>query len=214
LAALRECTAWSGSPSPWAPPSRCSFARVARAARGRGFLHRLSRGVRKGVHHLLRRCEDPEAVINDAMGELEWAVVRAWEDLSRQLDKQTRLREQFKVAQDALADLHRRTRCSQHDHALRRRREEAQNRAEDLQDMLLDLQSTVDGKQDALREHHRRFELARREQSLLVARAREARTASEVSELLSCVMTHGTDCARLKEIAEHDAANEGVPSQR
>mmetsp|Transcript_23213 Transcript_23213/g.64866 ORF Transcript_23213/g.64866 Transcript_23213/m.64866 type:complete len:315 (+) Transcript_23213:74-1018(+) len=215
LAVLRAGVSWVNPLwSSRAAPATAARAlrdrsRVARPA-GENIFDRFVRVAKANANKVLQGMEDPEKVLDQAVNEMQGDLIQVRQSYAEVLATQRRLASQ-KEQQDQIAgEWYRRAELAleKNDDELAKealtRRQTAVNKANDLQKQVDGMTANVEKLFDSVKLLEEKIQSAKDEKEELIARARTAKTTSQVNEMLSDVGTSSAAGAfdRMKEKVE------------
>jgi len=184
-------------------------SRTARAA-GDNLFDRFTRVVKSNVNSVLQSVEDPEKVLDQAVDEMQGDLIKVRQSYAEVLATQRRLTSQ-KDEQDRIAgEWYRRAELAveKGDDDLAKealnRRQTSTDKAEDLGRQIVGMTASVEKLFDSVKLLEEKIGSAKDEKEQLIARARTAKTTSQVNEMLSDVGTSSAANAfdRMKEKVE------------
>eukprot|EP00913_Durusdinium_trenchii_P034824 g32573.t1 len=186
------------------PPLRVSNPPTVRFA-GDNLFERFARVAKANVNKVLQGMEDPEKVLDQALDEMQGDLIKVRQSYAEVLATQRRLQS------DKLAeDWYRRAEMAveKGDDELAKealsRRQSSVQKATGLQDQIDAMTGNVEKLFESVKALEEKITQAKEEKEQLIARARTAKTTSQVNEMLSDVTSTGASGAfdRMKEKVE------------
>ena len=177
---------------------------------GENFFERFARVARANVNKVLQGFEDPEKVLDQALDDMQGDLIRVRQSYAEVLATQRKLQSQ-KQQEDRIAlDWYRRAELAveKGDDELAKealaRRQRAVNKVNDLQAQIDAMTVSVEKLFDSVKALEARIAMSKEEKEELIARARTAKTTSQVNEMLSDLTSVGSTGAfeRMKEKVE------------
>lgn len=204
VACLHAASAFVGQPPlPRATPPTVRFA-------GDNLFERFARVAKANVNKVIQNWEDPEKVLDQALDEMQGDLIKVRQSYAEVLATQRRLGTQKEQADKMAEDWYKRAEMAveKGDDELAKealtRRQNAVSKATGLKDQIDAMTGNVDKLFDSVKALEEKIQQAKEEKEQLIARARTAKTTSQVNEMLSDVTSTGASGAfdRMKEKVE------------
>lgn len=177
---------------------------------GENFFERFQRVASSNINKVLNNLEDPEKVLDQAVDEMQSDLITVRQSYAEVLATQRRLVTQKEEAERISAEWYKRAELAvqKGDDALAKealtRRQTSVDKAEDLGRQVEGMSANVDKLFDSVKMLEEKIQQAKDEKEQLIARARTAKTTTQVNEMLSDVGTSSAANAfdRMKEKVE------------
>ncbi|CAK9054722.1 unnamed protein product [Durusdinium trenchii] len=206
------CVACLHAPSAFVgqrPPLRVSNPPTVRFA-GDNLFERFARVAKANVNKVLQGMEDPEKVLDQALDEMQGDLIKVRQSYAEVLATQRRLVNQKEQSDKLAEDWYRRAEMAveKGDDELAKealsRRQSSVQKATGLQDQIDAMTGNVEKLFESVKALEEKITQAKEEKEQLIARARTAKTTSQVNEMLSDVTSTGASGAfdRMKEKVE------------
>lgn len=171
---------------------------------------RFTRVAKANINKVLQGIEDPEKVLDQAVDEMQSDLIKVRQSYAEVLATQRRLTTQKEQAESTATEWYKRAELAveKGDDELAKealtRRQSFADKAADLQNQVEAMSGSVDKLFDSVKMLEEKIQQAKGEKEQLIARARTAKTTSQVNEMLSDVGTSSAANAfdRMKEKVE------------
>jgi len=171
---------------------------------------RFSRVVKSNVNQALQSMEDPEKILETAVTDMQGDLVKVRQSYAEVLATQRRLQTQIDQQNEVADEWYKRASLAveKGDDELAKealnRRQAAVDKSSDLNQQLATMTGNVDKLYDSVKSLEAKITEAKDQKEQLIARARAAKTTSQVNEMLSDVSATGSAGAfdRMKEKVE------------
>lgn len=208
---------WVGPRAAFAPAtvsSRCPLRGRGRGLTARpagdNLFDRFVRVAKSNVNKVLQGIEDPEKLLDQAVDEMQQDLISVRQSYAEVLATQRRLMSQKEQQDSTAAEWYRRAELAveKGEDALAKealtRRQAAVEKGNALNDQIAGMTANVEKLFDSVKMLEEKIQSAKEEKETLVARARTAKTTSQVNEMLSDVGTSSAAQAfdRMKEKVE------------
>ncbi|CAJ1398482.1 unnamed protein product [Effrenium voratum] len=174
------------------------------------FFERFARVAKANVNKVLQGIEDPEKVLDQALDEMQGDLIKVRQSYAEVLATQRRLQNQKEQADKMADDWYRRAEMAveKGDDELAKealtRRQTAVSKVNDLAAQIDTMTVSVEKLFESVKALEAKISSAKEEKEQLIARARTAKTTSQVNEMLSDITSVGSTGAfeRMKEKVE------------